>query len=629
MKKKPVISFLLAFTIFFSMAATAFASTLTLASPVYPMFRHDAARTGLSSFVGSQSSTLKWAYPFNIGYSNYAQEYFGPSSPVVAPDGTIYVANNNGTIWALNPDGTYSTAWGWGCNPYVIPDGAPIESTPAIGPDGTIYVGSDDGNLTALYPYNTQGALPGSQFKWTVNLGGSVVSSPTLAPWGDILVASYGCVWAIYPSGTVDWQSHKIGNYLFSSPAVGPNGIYIGTDHIVNASLSNGGHYTGPAVVALTYMGKVNWVFPTKGWVESSPAVSNGIVYVGADDDNVYALNATNGKEIWQWATGGNVISSPAIGPDGTVYAASQDGKIYAFSPLRASFGQTPLLWTYQTMPLAYPGIYYPIDTIESSPAVGADGTIYIGCDDGNFYALNPNGSLKWVYNFGQGSLDYMFSSPAIGSDGTIYVVDNTGNLYAIGNPEENLAVLVENLLVSNIAGTLSNMQSTLGNIQSTLTSIQSSLTTLSSNLASDFSSLSAAIAKIGVSGPTVETSNGAVVYSKTSLPAEAAFSLTLWDQIGPTTVSNEEAISGYSVSITFGLITNGILYVSVTNHPASAASTYQIPLGNMAPNTQVDGQLRFPLNIPSGSSLYVQLTSSTGAMVTVQLQAINVPINP
>ena len=38
---------------------------------------------------------------------------------------------------------------------------------------------------------------------------------------------------------------------------------------------------------------------------------------------------------------------------------------------------------------------------IYSSPAVGADGTIYVGSDDDNLYALTDNGtsgSLKWKY---------------------------------------------------------------------------------------------------------------------------------------------------------------------------------------------------------------------------------------
>ena len=57
-------------------------------------------------------------------------------------------------------------------------------------------------------------------------------------------------------------------------------------------------------------------------------------------------------------------------------------------------------------------------DWVRSSPAIGSDGTIYVGSDDDNLYAINPDGSMKWRFKTGS----YVFSSPAIGSDGTIYV---------------------------------------------------------------------------------------------------------------------------------------------------------------------------------------------------------------
>ena len=52
-----------------------------------------------------------------------------------------------------------------------------------------------------------------------------------------------------------------------------------------------------------------------------------------------------------------------------------------------------------------------------------------MGSGDNNLYAFNPDGTLKWSYTTGEGVL----SSPAIGSDGTIYVGSWDKNLYAIG----------------------------------------------------------------------------------------------------------------------------------------------------------------------------------------------------
>ena len=67
----------------------------------------------------------------------------------------------------------------------------------------------------------------------------------------------------------------------------------------------------------------------------SSPAVANGVVYIGSDDDNVYALNASTGALLWQYTTGNSVSSSPAVA-DGVVYVGSNDDNMYA---LNASTG--------------------------------------------------------------------------------------------------------------------------------------------------------------------------------------------------------------------------------------------------------------------------------------------------
>ena len=56
--------------------------------------------------------------------------------------------------------------------------------------------------------------------------------------------------------------------------------------------------------------------------VYSSPAVVGGVVYVGSDDGNVYALNAANGAKLWNYTTGSEVYSSPAV-VDGVVYIGS------------------------------------------------------------------------------------------------------------------------------------------------------------------------------------------------------------------------------------------------------------------------------------------------------------------
>ena len=108
-----------------------------------------------------------------------------------------------------------------------------------------------------------------------------------------------------------------------------------------------------------------------------------------------------------------------------------------------------------------------------SSPALGEDGTIYVGSQDCNLYAINPDGTQKWVFLPGNGIVatrprlsgwmahlyrdnrmyEHLFalnadgtekwafvtggvnSSPVIAGDGTIYVGSTDDHLYAL-NPE-------------------------------------------------------------------------------------------------------------------------------------------------------------------------------------------------
>ncbi len=62
---------------------------------------------------------------------------------------------------------------------------------------------------------------------------------------------------------------------------------------------------------------------------------------------------------------------------------------------------------------------------VVASPAIGADGTLYVGSNDFNLYAINPDGTQKWAFPTGGN----MGSSAAIGADGTLYVGSGNGNL--------------------------------------------------------------------------------------------------------------------------------------------------------------------------------------------------------
>jgi outer membrane protein assembly factor BamB len=149
----------------------------------------------------------------------------------------------------------------------------------------------------------------------------------------------------------------------------------------------------------------------------SSPAIGpDGTIYVGSSDSALYAVNP-DGTLKWRYLTGGDVRSSPAIGSDGTVYFGSEDSYLYALNP------DGTLKWSYLTA-----------GDIGSSPAVAADGTIYVGSNDNRLHAVNSDGTLKWSYLTGS----LVSSSPAIAADGTVYFGSYDDFLYAL-NPDSTL----------------------------------------------------------------------------------------------------------------------------------------------------------------------------------------------
>ena len=154
----------------------------------------------------------------------------------------------------------------------------------------------------------------------------------------------------------------------------------------------------------------LNWSFTAGNVVESSPAVANGVIYVGAFDSKVYALNASTGAKVWSYLTGGAVFSSPAVA-NGVVYVGSNDKNVYALNAKTSA-----KLWSYTTGSI-----------VESSPAV-LNGVVYVGSDDDNVYALNAStGALLWTYTTGAGVL----SSPAVAT-GVVYVGSSDDKVYAL-----------------------------------------------------------------------------------------------------------------------------------------------------------------------------------------------------
>ena len=178
---------------------------------------------------------------------------------------------------------------------------------------------------------------------------------------------------------------------------------------------------TGRSDFVSAASGNVLWSVSLGQHMSSSPAIGpDGTVYVGGGDA-LWALSP-DGAVKWSAHQEGEIISSPAVAPDGTIYVGGvhanqqhRGGGFLAFAP------DGSRLWR-----LA------PDDWVQSSPALAPDGTIYFCCGSGKLYAVTPHGELKWTYDPGekyQGSPQAIWlASPAIAPDGTIvYGTDTEG----------------------------------------------------------------------------------------------------------------------------------------------------------------------------------------------------------
>jgi outer membrane protein assembly factor BamB len=178
---------------------------------------------------------------------------------------------------------------------------------------------------------------------------------------------------------------------------------------------------------------------------------SDGTVYVGANG-KLFAINPQDGTILWEYL-GGWGRSTPAVAPDGTIFWGFDDSfaaltpngqQVWRVNGLSGNlvFGSSPVIGQDSNLYFVHDGVFsftpqggfrwlYPFSWFaHSSPAVGADGTIYLGGVDlyPYLYAFRPDGSLRWRRLIEAGFYDGV---PAIAADGTIYLGTSGGRLYA------------------------------------------------------------------------------------------------------------------------------------------------------------------------------------------------------
>ena len=375
----------------------------------WPSFRggrHNTGYTGGVSMNGT-SPSVKWT-----------AEADGPfwGSPVVA-DGTVYIGSADNSLYAIDAE-TGDEEWSF-------PAQHRIEATPAYS-DGTVYVGSYDKRLYAV-------DAASGQAQWSRTFDGLIRGSPTV--WDGSIYVGIGCHnlacawyaedegvpengWFVSldaASGETNWR-YEVGNEVVSSPAVADGMVYVGA--------SDGNLYA-----LRPSSGAVEWTYETRDMVWSSPAVAYGTVFITDWNGNVHAVDAATGEQEWLADTAGRYISGSVAVDEAAVYVGhtpyntlddptTNYAKIFRFD--RESGTEE---WAFET----------PALEVGSSPVV-TDDRLYVGShrqtegDNVGVHSLTTDGEEEWFLEVdGRG----VGSSPAL-VDGVLYFGGTDGNVYAV-----------------------------------------------------------------------------------------------------------------------------------------------------------------------------------------------------
>jgi len=333
---------------------------------VWPMYRFDAWR---------QAAPL--GIPASIRPPFRPHWYFGARSlvefPPTAANGRLFVANANGTIFALD---TAKRGVVW-----RLRTGRCTAATPAVVGD-TVFM-----SFLNRPPCNaTRSGIGGEvialdektgKVRWRVSMG-PTESSPLVV--GNLVYVGdwRGRVFALSTStGRTVW-SYQTGDKVKDGMAYWGGRVYFGSyDHNVYALNARTGR--------LVWKAGAQQRLGPRGTFYSTPAVAYGRVYIGATDRKVYSFGATSGKLRWSHGTGGYVYASPAVWQE-RVLVGSYDGTFYCFD---AATGD--VLWTFKANG--------PI----SGSAVVINGVVYFSTFNNRTYALDARtGKPLWFFRRGK-----------------------------------------------------------------------------------------------------------------------------------------------------------------------------------------------------------------------------------
>ncbi|MBS4036051.1 MAG: PQQ-binding-like beta-propeller repeat protein [Ignavibacterium sp.] len=390
----------------------------SLADSPWPVLNGDMQGTGRSDYVGPTSSNpyIHWMADLPLGI------FWGPT---LGYDDILYFGSYaldsdlENHFYAYFPDG----------NPYWIfntSTGYPNNFSPLITKDSSVYMKSNDG---VLYCLTHNGNL-----KWTSYVGfGGMRMHFSLDLDGNIYAFSQDTLRILNSQG-IEIQLKYIKD--ISSPVIfSPDGgtIYFKTGHKTNWEQDH-------SLVAADLEGNIVWRYWFFETNEAPVTVDNqGNIYCyGTDSTNgikhfIYSFTE-NGEIRWKYPTDGYfTFNSVTVDIEGNIlfYCRKDNGSTNYIVSLK---NNGELNWEVRLKPDENP--YFA--QVNHGLTSDANGNIYFGSRDGvNFYAMNKYGEFLWTLSLnGYG----YFSSPAIGSDGTLYIGTSLSTFFQ--NHQNNLIAI-------------------------------------------------------------------------------------------------------------------------------------------------------------------------------------------